>query len=470
MARKITLSGGGPWGFTLAGGKDFGSHLQVSKLNPNGKAKQAGVCEQDYILEINDIETQGVTHHEAQQLIRTTGTSLSLLLSNEAPQRSAYAPAAATAAPQTTPTSQPTQSQGSRPRPPPPPAPTGTVTPPKNTTPVKTTPTITPTKPSPAKPVQRVQPPQPIQTTPPKPTFVDSSSENDPIFQSPTFKKITSESPSALSPSPVVTPPTQPMKHMTIEDGNTRKSTQRPPPPTATPTNFTTTSMKVASNAGPKGSPPVAKPAPPPVKRPGPPPVSGAVPTPAPQQQSPTQAKVTSRQGVCEACHEPIRGSYSSAMNKVWHPEHFVCYRCHCQLSGGTFVFEEEKIFCNNCYEKQVAQICSLCRKAIVGPMVNATNRYYHQECFRCSRCSCNLSQQDGFNMENGMLFCSNCFTEAYGVSCSGCGQTIGANELWVEALDRNWHPQCFVCGGCKRTLEGSKFFAKLGQPYCGQC
>ena len=93
-----------------------------------------------------------------------------------------------------------------------------------------------------------------------------------------------------------MTPPTQPMKHMTIEDGNTRKSTQRPPrkyrtalgvsisnifslfiAPTATPTNFTTTSMKVASSAGPKGSPPIAKPAPPPVKRPGPPPVSGGM-------------------------------------------------------------------------------------------------------------------------------------------------------------------------------------------------
>ena len=32
MARKVTLSGGGPWGFTLTGGKDFGSHLQVSKV------------------------------------------------------------------------------------------------------------------------------------------------------------------------------------------------------------------------------------------------------------------------------------------------------------------------------------------------------------------------------------------------------------------------------------------------------
>ena len=26
------LSGGGPWGFTLTGGKDFGSHLQVMKV------------------------------------------------------------------------------------------------------------------------------------------------------------------------------------------------------------------------------------------------------------------------------------------------------------------------------------------------------------------------------------------------------------------------------------------------------
>ena len=32
MAREITLSGGGPWGFTLSGGKDFGAPLKVSKV------------------------------------------------------------------------------------------------------------------------------------------------------------------------------------------------------------------------------------------------------------------------------------------------------------------------------------------------------------------------------------------------------------------------------------------------------
>ena len=30
--RLITLSGGGPWGFTLAGGRDFGSPLKVAKV------------------------------------------------------------------------------------------------------------------------------------------------------------------------------------------------------------------------------------------------------------------------------------------------------------------------------------------------------------------------------------------------------------------------------------------------------
>ena len=30
--KLITLTGGGPWGFTLSGGKDFGSHFRVSKV------------------------------------------------------------------------------------------------------------------------------------------------------------------------------------------------------------------------------------------------------------------------------------------------------------------------------------------------------------------------------------------------------------------------------------------------------
>ena len=33
MSRIVSLSGGSPWGITLSGGKDFGAHLQVSKVS-----------------------------------------------------------------------------------------------------------------------------------------------------------------------------------------------------------------------------------------------------------------------------------------------------------------------------------------------------------------------------------------------------------------------------------------------------
>ena len=93
------------------------------------------------------------------------------------------------------------------------------------------------------------------------------------------------------------------------------------------------------------------------------------------------------RQGVCEACNQPIRlvkmlhyththththtyihrGPFASAMGRVWHPEHFVCAGCNSTLQNTTFVYEEEKIFCESCYQKTFAQTCHGCNKPIVG-------------------------------------------------------------------------------------------------------
>ena len=52
----------------------------------------------------------------------------------------------------------------------------------------------------------------------------------------------------------------------------------------------------------------------------------------------------------------------------------------------------------------------------------------------------------EGFNMEANQLFCGDCYGAAYGATCFGCGQKIGGDELWVEAMDHQWHSQCFKC------------------------
>ena len=41
---------------------------------------------------------------------------------------------------------------------------------------------------------------------------------------------------------------------------------------------------------------------------------------------------------------------------------------------------------------------------------------------------------------------CAGCYSEQFGVICAGCNKVIGGADLWVEALDKNWHPNCFVC------------------------
>ena len=52
----------------------------------------------------------------------------------------------------------------------------------------------------------------------------------------------------------------------------------------------------------------------------------------------------------------------------------------------------------------------------------------------------------EGFNTEGGELFCGGCYGESYGATCGGCGSKIGGDQLWVEALDQQWHSHCFTC------------------------
>ena len=52
----------------------------------------------------------------------------------------------------------------------------------------------------------------------------------------------------------------------------------------------------------------------------------------------------------------------------------------------------------------------------------------------------------EGFNMEAGQPFCGGCYGESYGATCGGCGSKIGGDQLWVEALDQQWHSHCFTC------------------------
>ena len=41
---------------------------------------------------------------------------------------------------------------------------------------------------------------------------------------------------------------------------------------------------------------------------------------------------------ICSFCHKPIIGRSFTAMGRVWHPEHFVCFHCKEPFHGSTFM------------------------------------------------------------------------------------------------------------------------------------
>uniref|UniRef100_A0A3B5AU03 LIM domain-binding protein 3-like n=1 Tax=Stegastes partitus TaxID=144197 RepID=A0A3B5AU03_9TELE len=76
----VTLNGPAPWGFRLQGGKDFNMPLTISRITPGSKAAGGSLAQGDIISAIDGVSTDGLTHLEAQNRIKSASTKLALTM------------------------------------------------------------------------------------------------------------------------------------------------------------------------------------------------------------------------------------------------------------------------------------------------------------------------------------------------------------------------------------------------------
>ncbi|XP_037320331.2 LIM domain-binding protein 3b [Pungitius pungitius] len=76
----VTLSGPAPWGFRLQGGKDFNMPLTISRITPGSKAVGGSLAQGDIISAIDGLSTEGMTHMEAQNKIKSASSKLALTM------------------------------------------------------------------------------------------------------------------------------------------------------------------------------------------------------------------------------------------------------------------------------------------------------------------------------------------------------------------------------------------------------
>jgi len=109
----------------------------------------------------------------------------------------------------------------------------------------------------------------------------------------------------------------------------------------------------------------------------------------------------------------------------------------------------------NHCIFKLVSQNC-----------LKAMGKTFHPECFVCAYCG-KIFANSPFYLEDGLPYCEEDWNELFTTKCVSCGFPIEAGDRWVEALNNNYHSQCFNCTLCKKNLEGKGFFVKAGKPFC---
>ncbi|XP_013774395.1 PDZ and LIM domain protein Zasp-like isoform X7 [Limulus polyphemus] len=180
------------------------------------------------------------------------------------------------------------------------------------------------------------------------------------------------------------------------------------------------------------------------------------------------QASPGTRIPICAVCGTPIRGPFVTALGKTWCPEHFHCSnaQCHRHLQDVGFVEEQGQLYCELCYEAYLAPACAKCGNRIKGDCLNALDKQWHPDCFVCNYCKQPFGNSS-FYLEDGLPYCEKDWNELFTTKCVGCGYPIEAGDRWVEALNNNYHSQCFKCSICHKNLEGQSFYAKGGRPFC---
>jgi len=171
---------------------------------------------------------------------------------------------------------------------------------------------------------------------------------------------------------------------------------------------------------------------------------------------------------VCAACQVPIRGPFIVALGKSWCVDHFNCSNSQCRrsLQDVGFVEEQGQLYCEKCFEVYLAPPCAKCNIRVKEDCLLALDRHWHPQCFVCSYCKHPFGN-NSFYIEDGQPYCEKDWNELFTTKCVSCGFPIEAGDRWVEALNNNYHSQCFKCTVCHKNLEGQSFFAKGGRPFC---
>uniref|UniRef100_A0A2M3ZA16 Putative focal adhesion adaptor protein paxillin n=1 Tax=Anopheles braziliensis TaxID=58242 RepID=A0A2M3ZA16_9DIPT len=130
--------------------------------------------------------------------------------------------------------------------------------------------------------------------------------------------------------------------------------------------------------------------------------------------------------GTCVKCGERVVGENTgcTAMDKIYHITCFTCQQCQINLQGKPFYSLDGKPYCEEDYLNTLEK-CSVCLKPILERILRATGKPYHPQCFTCIVCGKSL---DGipFTVDaTNQIHCIEDFHKKFAPRCCVCKHPI---------------------------------------------
>ncbi|XP_053177947.1 leupaxin isoform X2 [Scomber japonicus] len=115
----------------------------------------------------------------------------------------------------------------------------------------------------------------------------------------------------------------------------------------------------------------------------------------------------------CSGCGEPVKENYLTAANGTWHSECFVCSDCLQPFPDGCFMEMNGRPLCSKDFHSRQGTLCGSCNEPIIGRCISALERKFHPEHFICAFCLRQLSQGI-FKEQDGKPYCTPCFSKLF--------------------------------------------------------